>query len=60
MNFVAMMLGDRHGGLSTPATRPANSRMDSSSLEQALGLDFPDWTVHVDRMVDQITKANAS
>ncbi len=39
----------------TPAARPANSRMDSSSLEGALGLDFPDWTVHVDRMVDQVT-----
>ncbi|MCL7743675.1 dTDP-4-dehydrorhamnose reductase [Guyparkeria hydrothermalis] len=39
----------------TPATRPANSRMDSSSLEEALLLELPDWTIHVDRMVDQVT-----
>ncbi len=44
----------------TPATRPTNSCMDSSSLEKALGLHFPDWTIHVDRMVDQMTKANGS
>ncbi|MFI9653003.1 dTDP-4-dehydrorhamnose reductase [Guyparkeria halopsychrophila] len=44
----------------TPATRPANSCLDSSGLEEALGLHFPDWTIHVDRMVDQITKTNGS
>lgn len=43
----------------TPATRPANSLMDSNDLEQALSLEFPDWSLHVDRMVDQITKENA-
>ena len=39
----------------TPAVRPANSRLDSSGLEEALGLHFPDWTIDVDRMVDQVT-----
>jgi len=37
-----------------PAKRPANSRMDSRKLQQALGLQFPDWTVHVNRIVDQL------
>ncbi|RRQ23923.1 dTDP-4-dehydrorhamnose reductase [Guyparkeria sp. SCN-R1] len=44
----------------TPATRPANSCMDSSGLEEALDLHFPDWTIDVDRVVDWITKENAS
>ena len=44
----------------TPAKRPANSRLDSSDLEEALGLHFPDWTIDVDRVVDQITKENGS
>ncbi|KTG16279.1 MULTISPECIES: dTDP-4-dehydrorhamnose reductase [unclassified Guyparkeria] len=42
----------------TPAARPSNSRMDSGSLEQALSLELPDWTIHVDRMVDQVTRAS--
>lgn len=37
-----------------PAKRPANSRMDNRKLQQALGLQFPDWTVHVNRIVDQL------
>ncbi len=39
----------------TPAVRPSNSRMDSSSLEESLSLKFPDWTIHADRMIDQVT-----
>ena len=42
----------------TPAARPSNSRLDSTSLQNALSLEFPDWTVHVDRMVDKITDKN--
>lgn len=37
-----------------PAKRPENSRMDNRKLQQALGLQFPDWTVHVNRIVDQL------
>ena len=37
------------------ATRPCNSLMDSSDLEEALALQLPDWTLHVDRVVEQIT-----
>lgn len=38
-----------------PAKRPENSRMDNRKLQQALGLQFPDWTVHVNRIVDQLS-----
>lgn len=39
----------------TPATRPANSRLDTTSLEKPLSLKFPDWTIHLDRMIDSLT-----
>ncbi len=39
-----------------PAKRPANSRLDNRTLQQALGLQFPDWPVHVNRIVDQLTR----
>lgn len=39
-----------------PAIRPRNSRMDCSALSQALGLQLPHWTIHVDRVVDQLTR----
>ncbi|WP_315135871.1 dTDP-4-dehydrorhamnose reductase [Achromobacter marplatensis] len=38
-----------------PAPRPKNSRLDTSALSNALLLQFPDWTVHVNRTVDQLT-----
>jgi len=38
-----------------PAPRPKNSRLDTSALSDALLLQFPDWTVHVNRTVDQLT-----
>ena len=38
-----------------PAKRPHNSRMVTMALQDALGLEFPDWSVHVDRVVDQLT-----
>ena len=43
----------------TAATRPSNSLMDSSDLEKALELQLPDWTLHVDRVIDQITSKKA-
>lgn len=39
-----------------PAKRPKNSRLDTSALSSALGLQLPDWTIHVDRVVDQLTR----
>lgn len=38
-----------------PAPRPKNSRLDTCALSSALLLQFPDWTVHVNRTVDQLT-----
>ena len=37
-----------------PAKRPKNSRMDTGALSSALGLSFPNWNIHVDRIVDQL------
>jgi dTDP-4-dehydrorhamnose reductase len=39
-----------------PAKRPRNSRLDTGALSGALGLQLPDWRVHVDRAVDQLTR----
>jgi dTDP-4-dehydrorhamnose reductase len=38
-----------------PAKRPKNSRLDTSLLSSRLGLQLPDWSVHVDRTIDQLT-----
>lgn len=38
-----------------PAKRPSNSRLDTSRLVKALGLKLPDWRVHVNRTIDQLT-----
>ena len=38
----------------TPATRPLNSRLSTSKLQQVFGLVLPDWTAGVDRMLDEI------
>lgn len=38
-----------------PARRPKNSRMDTAALSGALGLHLPDWRIHVDRLIDQLT-----
>ncbi len=37
-----------------PAARPMNSSLDCHALSSRLGLGLPDWTVHVDRMLDQL------
>ena len=39
-----------------PAKRPKNSRLDTSKLTACLGFQMPDWTVHVDRMLDQLAQ----
>lgn len=38
-----------------PAKRPRNSCMETSALSTALGLHLPDWKIHVNRAVDQLT-----
>ncbi len=39
-----------------PATRPKNSCLDTGALRSALGISLPDWTLHVDRILDQLRK----
>ncbi|MBO1111456.1 dTDP-4-dehydrorhamnose reductase [Bordetella petrii] len=39
-----------------PAPRPRNSRLDTQRLAGALGLDLPDWTVHLDRTIDCLAR----
>jgi dTDP-4-dehydrorhamnose reductase len=39
-----------------PAARPHNSSLNTVALTSALGITLPDWTVHVDRMLDQLGK----
>jgi dTDP-4-dehydrorhamnose reductase len=38
----------------TPATRPLNSRLDTSKLTATFGLTLPHWTVGVERMLHEI------
>ena len=38
----------------TPASRPANSRMNNTALESALQIRMPDWRLHADRVVQQL------
>ncbi|MGR9086948.1 MAG: dTDP-4-dehydrorhamnose reductase [Gammaproteobacteria bacterium] len=40
----------------TPAKRPKNSRLDTTRLSSMLGLDIPDWTIHANRTIDQLTR----
>lgn len=42
-----------------PATRPANSRMDTSKLQSLLNIDLPDWQFHVDRMVTEFIESQS-
>jgi dTDP-4-dehydrorhamnose reductase len=43
-----------------PAKRPKNSRLDTSLLSSKLGLQLPDWSVHVNRTIDQLTLSHLS
>lgn len=38
----------------TPAKRPANSRLDTSKLEQAFGIKLPDWQTGVAELIENI------
>lgn len=43
-----------------PAKRPANSRLDTSKLQQKFDLHLPDWTYHAERMLTELlTKETA-
>ncbi|CAB3829631.1 dTDP-4-dehydrorhamnose reductase [Achromobacter denitrificans] len=43
-----------------PATRPKNSRLNTSALTSPLKLQLPHWTAHVNRTVDQLTHLELS
>jgi len=43
----------------TPARRPLNSRLDTSKLQAAFGLQLPHWQVHARRMLEEITPPKA-
>jgi dTDP-4-dehydrorhamnose reductase len=42
-----------------PAPRPANSRLDTTKLRTALGVDFPDWKIDVRRAVSELLRRDA-
>jgi len=42
-----------------PARRPANSRLNTDRISQALGLELPDWTLHTSRCVEQLINLRA-
>ncbi|MDM9624876.1 dTDP-4-dehydrorhamnose reductase [Rhizobium sp. S152] len=39
-----------------PAARPRNSSLSTDLLARGLGLSMPAWTVHVDRMLEQLRR----
>ena len=41
----------------TAATRPHNSRLDTTRLRQTFDLDLPHWTAGVDEVLDQLMAA---
>jgi dTDP-4-dehydrorhamnose reductase len=43
-----------------PAKRPKNSLLNTNALTTALGLNLPDWSIHVDCIVDQLTGIESS
>jgi dTDP-4-dehydrorhamnose reductase len=43
-----------------PAKRPKNSLMNTNALSTVLGLHLPDWRIHVNRVVDQLTRIETS
>jgi dTDP-4-dehydrorhamnose reductase len=42
-----------------PAMRPHNSRLATGKLERALRIELPDWTIHLDRTVDRLTRTTS-
>jgi dTDP-4-dehydrorhamnose reductase len=43
----------------TPATRPLNSRLDTTKLQQRFGLTLPPWQQGVERMLEEILPGGA-
>lgn len=41
----------------SPATRPANSRLNTQKLQSLLQIKLPDWQFHVDRMVTEFIES---
>lgn len=41
-----------------PAVRPKNSRLDTHRLAAALDVDFPDWTIDVEKIVDILSTSS--
>ncbi len=41
----------------TPATRPANSRLDCTRIAQAHGVTLPDWRTSLDEVMDRLQPA---
>ena len=41
-----------------PAPRPLNSRLDTTRLQAAFGVELPDWRCGVERMLDEILGGN--
>lgn len=44
------------GDYPLPAKRPANSRLNTSKLQQTFGLTLPPWQAGLDHVLDQITQ----
>lgn len=42
----------------TPAKRPKNSRLDCSSLKRDFGIDAPDWSAGLGRVLADLNKSN--
>lgn len=38
-----------------PAARPRNSRLSTTKLQQTFDLHLPDWRIHVERMMEELT-----
>jgi dTDP-4-dehydrorhamnose reductase len=38
------------------ATRPANSRLDTTKLQNTFGLTMPDWRYHLARTIQQMAE----
>ena len=41
-----------------PANRPANSRLDTSKLEETFNVNLPPWQTHVERLMTEIVMEN--
>jgi dTDP-4-dehydrorhamnose reductase len=44
----------------TPATRPANSRLDCTKLQERYAIRLPEWPASLDRCVERLLRTSAS